>query len=147
LREQLQQHYLSAANFTEGVRSLHTQGKPTEKNSPIVYGLENVFVIKVRKTIEAHISDYNFDVEKLCHDLVLSHSQVHRKLSALTGLSANSFIRYIRLLKAKELLQNSGFSITAVAYDSGFNDPAYFSRVFKQEFGMTPQAWREQNLL
>lgn len=73
-------------------------------------------------------------------------SQVHRKLTALTGLSTNSFIRSVRLVKAKAMLiENAHFSIAAIAYDCGFNDPAYFSRAFKQEFGLTPQGWREQN--
>ncbi len=139
LRQQLQQHYRSLAVFTEGADTSHSEDK-------IVNSLENAFVIKVRKIVEAHLTDYNLDAEKLSRALTLSRSQVHRKLSALTGLSATSFIRYVRLVKAKELLLNSGFSITAIAYDSGFNDPAYFSRVFKQEFGVTPQAWREENL-
>ena len=98
--------------------------------------------------IEGNLANSDFDVERLCHDLLLSSSQVHRKLTALTGLSTNSFIRYIRLSNAKNLLiTNAHFSIAAVAYDSGFCDPAYFSRAFKQEFGETPQAWREQNLV
>jgi len=42
------------------------------------------------------------------------------------------------------MLLDPSLSITAVAFDCGFNDPAYFGRVFKQEFGLTPQAWREQ---
>ena len=150
LRQQLQQHYLSIAQFTEGGNSIegnssHLEGIPTEKYKPIINGLENAFVIKVRKTIETHLNDYSFDVEKLSRALALSPSQVHRKLLALTGLTTINFIRYVRLAKAKELLLNSGYSINAIAYDSGFNDPAYFIRVFKQEFGVTPQVWREQN--
>jgi AraC-like DNA-binding protein len=107
--------------------------------------VENAFVIKVRKAIEAHLDSPDFDVEKLCRHLAMSHSQVHRKLSALTGLSATHFIRYVRLVKAKEMINSSGYSIAAIAMDCGFNDPAYFSRVFKQEFGVTPQGWREKN--
>jgi signal transduction histidine kinase/DNA-binding response OmpR family regulator len=112
---------------------------------PLANSLENKFVIKVKHTIEAHLEESDFDVETLCHLLTLSRSQVHRKLSALTGLSATHFIRFVRLLKAKEMIINSGFSIAAVAYDCGFNDPAYFSRVFKQEFGVSPHVWRERN--
>jgi len=112
---------------------------------PLANSLDNAFVIKVRKVIEEHLDDSDFNVEKLCYSLALSHSQVHRKLSALTGLSATQFMRYVRLVKAKELLIHSGFTITAIANDCGFNDPAYFSRVFKKEFGVTPNDWREQN--
>ena len=143
LRQQLQQFYRSNAIYTEGSLT-----QPVEKPNPLANNANNSFVIKVRTLIEANLANADFDVEKLCHDLLLSPSQVHRKLTALTGLSTNSFIRYIRLSHAKDLLiTNAHFSIAAVAYDSGFSDPAYFSRAFKQEIGETPQAWREQNLV
>ncbi len=150
LRQQLQQFYRStvmSANTPSGVGG--TEGgkiQPPAKPNPLLNNADNTFVLKVRTFIETNLNNANFDVEKLCRDLLLSPSQVHRKLTALTGLSTNSFIRYVRLVKAKELLiQNAHFSISAVAYDCGFNDPAYFSRAFKQEFGVTPQVWREQN--
>lgn len=72
----------------------------------------------------------------------MSHSQLHRKLEALTGCSPNKFIRIVRLNKAKELLLNPSLSIAAIALDCGYNDPGYFARVFKQEVGTTPQEWR-----
>ena len=110
LREKLQQHYLSIAGFAENLRN--------QKKFLKVQKVEDYFVIKARKTIEANLSDFDFNVETLCKELNLSHSQVHRKLSALTGFSANKFIRYIRLNKAKELLQDPKTSILAVALDS-----------------------------
>ena len=162
LRRQLQQYYrltLEASSSEEhptiaenptptSGSSIPTAADGGSKNPsiPLANSLENAFVIKVRKTIEAHFDAPDFDVEKLCRSLAMSHSQVHRKLSALTGLSATHFIRYVRLVKAKELIINSGYSIAAIANDCGFNDPAYFSRIFKQEFGVSPQVWREQNV-
>ena len=107
--------------------------------------LENTFVIKAKNEIEAHLAEEAFNVGKLCRLLALSNSQVHRKLSALTGLSATHFIRYVRLIKAKEMLVESRFKISAIALDCGFNDPSYFSRVFKKEFGISPQQWRNKN--
>jgi AraC-like DNA-binding protein len=67
-------------------------------------------------------------------------------LSALTGLSANKFIRFVRLNKAKELLARPERSITSVAFDTGFADSSYFGKVFKQEFGLTPVEWRAMNI-
>jgi signal transduction histidine kinase/ligand-binding sensor domain-containing protein/DNA-binding response OmpR family regulator len=157
LRQHLQHHYLSkvittkaaqipppGAGGTEGGNS-HPEQMTIPKDKSSVNGLDHAFVIKTQTIIEAHLSDGDFDVEKLSRALALSPSQVHRKLTALTGISPNHFVRYVRLIKAKELLQHSGYSIAAIAYDCGFSDPAYFSRVFKQEFGMTPQVWREEN--
>ena len=82
-------------------------------------------------------------MDKFCKEVGLSHSQLHRKLVALTGLSATKFIRYIRLTKAKDLLLDPEMTITAVAFDTGFNDPGYFGRIFKKEFGVTPGEWQK----
>ena len=57
----------------------------------------------------------------------------------ITGKSASLFIRSIRLAKAKELLLAKGKNISEVAYEVGFSDPKYFSRVFSEEFGVSPQ--------
>ena len=92
--------------------------------------------------VEAHLADFDFTVEQLCKYIFMSHSQLHRKLEALTGCNPNQFIRTIRLNKAKELLKIPGNSVTSIAFECGYNDPAYFSRVFKQENSVTPQEWR-----
>jgi signal transduction histidine kinase/CheY-like chemotaxis protein/AraC-like DNA-binding protein len=159
LRRQLQEHYRSSlevnlsgypppdpeSSNTTSSFNISKDGHERNQSIPIANSLDHAFVIKVRKTIEAYLEAPAFDVEKLCHCLALSHSQVHRKLSALTGLSATHFIRYVRLVKAREMILNSGYSISAIGYDCGFNDPAYFSRIFKQEFGVSPQVWRDKN--
>jgi AraC-like DNA-binding protein len=72
----------------------------------------------------------------------MSHSQLHRKLDALTGHSPNQFIRMVRLQKAKELLADPDISIATIALECGYNDPGYFARVFKQETGKTPLEWK-----
>jgi CheY-like chemotaxis protein/AraC-like DNA-binding protein len=130
LRRQLQQHYRSSldVSFSENPipnpeSSNTTSGSIISKDAqvgnqsiPLANSLENAFVIKVRKTIETHLEEPDFDVEKLCHFLAMSHSQVHRKLSALTGLSATHFIRFVRLVKAKELLISAGYSNRSLEY-------------------------------
>ena len=113
-----------------------------EQDVSIEPKIEDVFVTKARTFIEEHIDDFDLSVEQLAAALHLSHSQFGRKLDALTGFSPNRFIRFIRLKKAKELLQDEDMSITAVAYDCGFSDPSYFTRVFKKEFGKTPHEWK-----
>lgn len=137
LRQKLQQHYLSLAGLAKVAVA--------EKEMPPVSNFENAFVTRAKEIVEAHLDDFDFDVEKFCRALMMSHAQVHRKLSALTGLSANRFIRSVRLSKAKTLLKTPEITITAVAFDTGFNDPSYFGKVFKQEFGLTPAEWREMN--
>ncbi|NJC28377.1 hybrid sensor histidine kinase/response regulator transcription factor [Neolewinella antarctica] len=105
---------------------------------------EQEFVEQLRTTVEAHMNDYEFTVESFCKEVGMSSSQLHRKLTALTGLSPVRFIRYVRLARAKTLLETTDESIKVVAYDTGFSDPSYFSRSFKKEFGMTPMEYRDQ---
>ena len=165
LREMLQQYYRSSletgflrkdtrvmevASQDVALKSnMPIGGRRAEANAfeslPFANGLDNAFVNKARIAIEKHLDDTAFDVEILCQEMALSRSQMHRKLSALTGISTNYFIRYVRLLKAKELLRDSNYKISAIATDCGFNDPSYFSRVFKKEFGATPQKWRDRH--
>ncbi|MEZ4980334.1 MAG: helix-turn-helix transcriptional regulator [Saprospiraceae bacterium] len=78
------------------------------------------------------MNDLNLTVETLSKELHLSHSQLARKLNALTGYSPNRFIRHIRFKRAKMLLLDETLSVSNVAYSCGFNDPDYFSRAFKR---------------
>ena len=104
--------------------------------------IENEFVTKVRLEIESNLSDETFSVEHLSKKLFMSYSQLHRKLTAVIGLSPNQYIRHIRLQKSKDLLANTNDTITNISMVCGFSDASYFGRVFKQEFGVTPQEWR-----
>jgi len=137
LRQNLQQFYLKKAGL--GNNGLMETALPVEI---IAAQTEDGFVKRVRETIEEHIAKPDFTVEQLCKLIFMSHSQLHRKLDALTGCSPNKFIRMIRLNKARELLKNSSDSIASIALDCGYNDPGYFGRIFKQEYQLTPQEWR-----
>ena len=142
LRTNLQQFYLKKAglNYNATTETLVHHEEQISENKT-----EDEFVKKVREAIENHLADTSFSVEQLCKIIFMSHSQLHRKLDALTGCSPNKFIRIIRLNKAKEMLKHAAISIASVALDCGYNDPGYFARVFKQEYGVTPQDWRSVN--
>lgn len=105
---------------------------------------EESFLTKIRTFCEAHLSDDHFTVEELCKELNISHSQLHRKMIALTGESVHNFVLQVRLSKAKDKLVHSSLNITQIAYECGFNDPAYFTRVFSKEFGHSPSEWRKK---
>lgn len=113
-------------------------GKEPEIASPI----ENEFVHKVRLEIEKNLSDELFSVEHLAKNLFMSYSQLHRKLTAVLGVSPNQMIKNLRIIKAQELLSSTNQSITQISAACGFNDVSYFGKVFRQECGMTPQDWR-----
>ncbi|MCB9292032.1 MAG: response regulator [Lewinellaceae bacterium] len=103
---------------------------------------EDAFLQKVRNTIEAHLSEPDFSVEQLSREVGMSRVQLHRKLKALTDMSASQHIRLTRLSIAYELLKDPQLNISEIAYRVGFKDPSYFSRVFSQEFGVSPSEAR-----
>jgi signal transduction histidine kinase/DNA-binding response OmpR family regulator/streptogramin lyase len=100
--------------------------------------LDDIFLQKITGIVEENLSDENFGLPELCRQAAMSRSQLFRKLKALTGQSTNYFIRNVRLEKAKELLETTHLSISEIAYQTGFVNPAYFSRVFKEVFGVPP---------
>ncbi len=105
--------------------------------------IEDAFLQKARKVVEKNLADDEFDIHFLCRELALSRAQLHRKLTALTGKSASHFIRSIRLETARQMLSKTALTVSEIAYDVGFKDPNYFSRLFAEEFGMPPSDTRK----
>jgi AraC-like DNA-binding protein len=103
------------------------------------------FLQKTIKIINDHISDPDLNVEELCSMLSLSYRQVYRKINALTGDSPNKFIRSIRINRAAELLRNKVGTISEIAFEVGFNNLSYFSRSFREQFGILPSEYTELN--
>ena len=93
---------------------------------------------KVFKSIQQEMNSPSFGSVSLAQTLLLSESQLYRKLKSISGKSTALFIRSVRLQKAKELIQTTDKTISEISYELGFNDPAWFSRVFKEEFGFSP---------
>lgn len=141
MRKNLQQYYLKHLGLTALKNSEVFSDVEVNKKEPAEHG----FIKKLRGIVEANFNNSDFNVEQLCKLVYMSHSQLHRKLEALSGQSPNHFIRMVRLNKAKSLLENPSLSIATVSLESGYNDPGYFTRVFKQETGLTPQEWRTRN--
>ena len=85
---------------------------------------------------EKNLSDHTFNVEKLCHEIGISRSQLFRKVKAVTGRSPVEFIREIRLTKALSLIKENRYNISEVALEIGFNSPSYFSKCFRDKYGV-----------
>lgn len=136
LRQSLRAHYLSLAETASS--------GPTPREGEKEGSAESLFLKKIHAVIEDHLTDPKLNVDRLCLEMAMSHSQLHRKLTALTGYSPNRFIRYIRLTKAKTLLIETDMPVNFIAYDTGFNDPGYFSRAFRKEFDATPVDFRNR---
>lgn len=109
--------------------------KPNEIS---INSIDEVFLKKVATTIEEHIGDEQFSVERLGEEVGMSRSQLHRKLHALTNQSASQFITSFRLDRAMEMIRQNAGTISEIAYSVGFSSPSYFNRRFLQQFGCTP---------
>ena len=136
-RRKLQQ-YLS-----KGLGSFTSVKTPFSTDEDLI--LENQFLEKVNEVIEQNLSNGVFSVADLSEQLFISQSNLYRKLMALTGMNPQHYIRSFRLVKAKSLLLHTSQSIHAIAFDTGFNDPHYFSRLFKKETGLTPTEFRRRS--
>lgn len=105
---------------------------------------EDTFLEKLRNYLEANIETPKISPDQVCKHMGMSRTNLHRKLTALTGLSLTFFIRQLRLHKAKKLLKNSSKDISEIAYTVGFADPKYFSRVFAETFQESPSEYRKR---
>jgi signal transduction histidine kinase/DNA-binding response OmpR family regulator/ligand-binding sensor domain-containing protein len=105
------------------------------------------FLELVKKIIEARLTDEQLGVEAVAEEVGLSRSQLYRKITALTGLSMNVFIRKLRLQKAHQLLAQNWGPVSQVAYEVGFSNLSYFSKCFKEEFGKLPSEFIEHSKL
>ncbi len=107
---------------------------------------EALFIKKVIEFVTESLDDSEFGATQLANKMHLSESQIYRKIKAITNRSTSIFIRSIRLNKAKLILQTTDKTISQVAYEVGFNDPSWFSRAFKEEFGKTPSEIQGKDL-
>lgn len=109
------------------------------QNSPdSIQPAEKVFMQKLMDILEKHISNEEFNVSELSTEMGMSRSQLHRKLMGLIDMNASNFIRNYRLKRSRELLLNHAGSVSEVAYMVGFNSPAYFTKCYRELFGVTP---------
>ncbi len=104
---------------------------------------EDKFISKIQVVLESNLGNEDFGVSRLADEVGMSRSQLFKKIKALTGKSVAQYIRSYRLIRAKQILENSALSISEVAYTVGFKDPAYFSRVYSDEFGYAPSETRK----
>ncbi|MGI9543372.1 MAG: response regulator transcription factor, partial [Cyclobacteriaceae bacterium] len=104
---------------------------------------EEEFLNSVMESIDQHLGDEYFNVDLLAEEVGLSRQQITKRLNLLTGHTPNQLIQKFRLDRAKELLQHDAGRIAEIAYEVGFSSPAYFTKVFKEKFGMSPREFKK----
>lgn len=126
-RERLQKHYRK-------IISVNTSEHEIES-------LDDQLIQKAIKVVENHLEDPEFSVEQMSKELGMSRGQLYKKLSSLTAKSPVEFIRLIRLQRAAQLLGKSQLTIAEIAYKVGYNNAKYFSKHFKESYGVLPSAY------
>lgn len=96
------------------------------------------FLKQLQAIIQKNLSDSEFGVEDMGQQIGLSRVQLYRKVKAMTGSSVVDLLRKARLVKARRLLETRSMSISEVAYEVGFSAPSYFTKCFKEEYGILP---------
>ncbi|WP_299556318.1 two-component regulator propeller domain-containing protein [Seonamhaeicola sp.] len=102
---------------------------------------------KLNNIIEANIDNSEFHIEELASEMAMSHSNLYKKIKALTGMTTVAFVRDFRLKRAAQLLGQNKMSIIDVCFKVGYTDRRHFSQEFKKKFGVTPTTYAKENLI
>lgn len=104
---------------------------------------DEAFLNQVMQIVEDNLLNENLSRDFLADAMAMSSSTLYRKLKALTDLTTNAFIRSIRLKRAGQLLRESQYNVSEIAFQVGFNDMKYFRTCFKEHFGVNPSEFPE----
>jgi CheY-like chemotaxis protein/AraC-like DNA-binding protein/two-component sensor histidine kinase len=141
-REELLAHIDNLIKIREKLKEKYSQSILSyDESKPKV---SNKFLDKIKDVVMEHLSDDTFGIQNICSEIGVSRAQFHRKLKALTGLSASIFIREIRLANAFKMIKETTLNISEIAYSVGFTDPNYFSKLFHEKYHKTPSQIRER---
>jgi transcriptional regulator GlxA family with amidase domain len=113
-------------------RELHIAPKDIAVSS-----LDEKLLEKILAVMEAHMDDASFGPEAFAREVGMSRMQLHRKLTALTGMATGDFVRTMRLKRAAQLLEAKSGIVKEIAWQVGFESVPYFSKCFKEHFGVT----------
>jgi len=109
-----------------------------------ITSMDEKFVKKAVALVEEHLSSSEFLVEDLCREMGMSRVYFYKKIHSLTDKTPSEFIRFIRLKRAADLLEKSQLFVNEVAFQVGFNDPKYFRKYFKDEYGVSPNEYKKK---
>ncbi|MEM8527857.1 MAG: response regulator [Bacteroidota bacterium] len=112
-----------------------------------VISQDDRFLKEVMEYVEDEIDNPDLEIEAMAKHVNMSRSQLYRKLKAITGDSPSTFIRNIRLERAKDLLLQRKATVSEIAYDLGFSTLSYFTRCFKEKFGVSPTKIKENHVV
>lgn len=126
-------------------RSQYITPKPDLSLPPIdLKSPEEIFMQNLLKLMNENIDNFDLNIDYLASELGMSRTVFFNKLKSLTGLSPVEFVREVRFERAAEYMRSTQLTVSEISYQVGIEDPRYFSRCFKQKFGVTPSEYRAQ---
>ncbi|MBN1116197.1 MAG: response regulator [Bacteroidales bacterium] len=128
-REQLKTHFIGSDGIVDGSLGVNE--------------LDKDFIEKIISIIEQNYQNQEFNMNVIIDDIGMSRSVFYRKFKSLSNQPINDLIKNYRLKKAKELLKGNSHTISEIAYDCGFADPGYFSKVFKEQYNISPKSFQK----
>ncbi len=137
---QFQKNYSSVPVITNGAPGSDgtTEGNDAATAPALLHPLDEAFLSSTIQIVEAHLEDPEFGIAMLSKKSAMSQPVLFKKIKAITGMSANDFVKSLRLKKAAQLLQENRYTVYEIAYMVGYENSKYFSREFKKQFGKTP---------
>lgn len=143
-RGKLQQLYRENLMSIQPVSSVEEE--TPQPAQPEISSYDRKFMDKLTELMEQNMDNGDLVVDDLVKELAVSRSVFFKKLKTLTGLAPIEFIKEMRVKRAAQLIETGDYNMTQIAYMVGINDPRYFSKCFKQRFGMTPTEYKEKKL-
>ena len=140
-RKRLQALYCSQLMTSEKEKEEINDEIDTNKLT-LISPYDKELVEKIVKHIKENIGDTTLSVESIAQEMGLSRSALFKKIKTLTGLAPIELIKNIRIQQAVALIEEGKQNLTQIAYTTGFNDSHYFSKCFKQMYGMTPSEYK-----
>ena len=140
VRRKLQEHYRRSTLHQKAIR---LSGEASA-GSLALPSMEQVFLDRVRTALDTHLDDEAYNVDRLCEEVGLSRTHLHRKLKALINQTPGDWLRILRLQRAHDLLKGNVGTVAEVAYRVGFSNPANFSTSFSRHFGYPPSEVRKK---
>ena len=126
------------------MQTMQAGGIPIIETEAKIESLDELFMRKFADLLDVSYENTELNVEKISEELGISRVQLYRKVKEISGLSPVDYLRNYRLSKATTLLNQKRYSVSEVAYRTGFSSPAYFAKCFKSVFNMTPTEYVSQ---
>ena len=129
----------------KALRNRYSQEVILKPKDIAITNLDERFLERVQKVLHQKLTESTCSIQEFSEAVGMSRMQLHRKLKALTGHSASEFVRSQRLKLAATLLQNSDANVSEIGFQVGFNDPSYFTKCFREAYGVSPTEYSKKN--